>query len=244
MLQSNLENHVAVVTGAGSGIGAAVTLALAQQRALVCLVDKSEQALDKVASQVAQVSPCFQTRQTDLTQDDQIESLTQSLLNKPGRVDILVHCAGIIIQGQLQNAPVSDFDLQYRSNVRSPYLLTQALLPMLKSAKGQIVFVNSSAGLAAKAGVGQYSATKHALKAIADSLRAEVNDDGIRVLSVFPGRTATPLQRRLYQLENREYHPELLMQPGDVAAVIVNALCLPRTAEVTDISLRPLLKSY
>jgi NADP-dependent 3-hydroxy acid dehydrogenase YdfG len=244
VLQPDLENHFAVVTGAAGGIGTAVTLALVQHGVFVCLVDKSEQALDKVASQVARVSSCFQTYQTDLTQDDQIESLNKSLFNKPGRVDILVHCAGIIIQSQLQNAPVSDFDLQYRVNVRSPYLLTQALLPMLKSAKGQIVFMNSSAGLEAKAGVGQYAATKHALKAIADSLRAEVNDDGIRVLSVFPGRTATPLQRQLYQLENREYHPELLMQPGDVAAVIVSALSLPRTAEVTDISLRPLLKSY
>jgi NADP-dependent 3-hydroxy acid dehydrogenase YdfG len=244
VLQPGLENQVAVVTGAGSGIGAAVTLALVQRGALVCLVDISEGALDKVASQVAQISTFFQTHRTDLTQDNQIESLKQSLAQKPGRVDILVHCAGIIIQGRMENAPVSDFDLQHRLNARSPYLLTQALLPMLKSAKGQIVFVNSSAGLEAKAGAGQYAATKHALKAIADSLRAEVNHDGMRVLSVFPGRTATPLQQRLYQLENSEYHPELLMQPGDVAAVIVNALCLPPTAEITDISLRPLLKSY
>jgi len=159
-------------------------------------------------------------------------------------VDVLVHCAGVIAQGKLQNAPVQDFDLQYRANVRAPYLLTQTLLPMLKLGPGQIVFINSSVGLKARAGVSQFAATQHALKAITDSLREEVNPDGIRVLSVFPGRTATPRQANIFQIEGREYRPELLLQPEDIATVVINALNLPRTAEVTDIHLRPLLKSY
>jgi NADP-dependent 3-hydroxy acid dehydrogenase YdfG len=67
-----------------------------------------------------------------------------------------------------------------------------------------------------------------------------VNRDGIRVLSVFPGRTATPpTQERLHALEGRPYRPESLLQPEDVAAVVVHALCLPRTAEVTEIKIRP-----
>jgi NADP-dependent 3-hydroxy acid dehydrogenase YdfG len=105
------------------------------------------------------------------------------------------------------------------------------------------VFINSSAGLGAKAGVGQYAASKHALKAIADSLRAEVNALGLRVLSVFPGRTASPMQAAVHALEGKAYHPESLLQPQDVAAVVLNALSLPRSAEVTDISIRPLVKS-
>jgi NADP-dependent 3-hydroxy acid dehydrogenase YdfG len=104
------------------------------------------------------------------------------------------------------------------------------------------VFLNSSAGLMAHTNVGQYTATKHALKAIADCLREEVNGDRIRVLSVFPGRTATPLQRRLHVVEGREYRPERLLQPEDVASVVVSALCLPRTAEVTDINIRSMSK--
>ena len=128
--------------------------------------------------------------------------------------------------------------------MRAPYLLTQRLLPLLEVTPGQIVFVNSSAGLSARPGVGQFAATQHAVRAMTDALRAEINPRGIRVLSVFPGRTATPRQARLHERDGRAYQPELLMQPEDVASMIASALRLPRTAEVTDISMRPLLKSY
>jgi len=89
----------------------------------------------------------------------------------------------------------------------------------------------------------QYDSTKHALKAIADSLRAEINVHGVRALSVYLGRTASEMQERICQMERKTYRPELLLQPADVASVIVNALSLPRTAEVTDISIRPMIKS-
>ena len=78
---------------------------------------------------------------------------------------------------------------------------------------------------------------------IADSLRQELNPEGVRVLTVFPGRTATPGMQDLYRIENTPYKPELLLQPSDIAAVLVNALALPRTAEVTNISIRPFRKS-
>ena len=115
---------------------------------------------------------------------------------------------------------------------------------MLKARQGQIVFINSSVGLGAKANVGQYAATKHALKAIADSLREEVNGDGVRVLSVFVGRTATRMQEAIHGMEGRAYRPERLMRPEDVATVVINVLSLPRSAEVTDIVMRPLAKPY
>ena len=113
---------------------------------------------------------------------------------------------------------------------------------MLKNHPSQIVVVNSLVGLTAKGGSSQYSATKHALKALADSLRQEVNADGIHVLSVFLGRTATPMQVAIHDAEGIEYCPERLLEPDDVAAVVTNALGLPRTAEVTDIRILPLLK--
>jgi NADP-dependent 3-hydroxy acid dehydrogenase YdfG len=145
----------------------------------------------------------------------------------------------------MSDARIENLDEQYAADIRAPYLLTKALLPMLKASKGQVVFINSSLGVNAKRPeVGQFAATQHALKAIAESLREEVNRDGIRVLSLYLGRTATPRQERLYQQEGRVYQPELLMQPEDVAAMVISALALPRTAEVTDISMRPLVKSY
>jgi NADP-dependent 3-hydroxy acid dehydrogenase YdfG len=145
----------------------------------------------------------------------------------------------------LERAHVENLDLQYATNVRAPYLLTKYLLPLLTAAHGQIVFINSSAGLTAKRPeVGQYGATKHALKAIADSLREEVNPKGVRVLTMYLGRTATPMQEALYHKEGKVYLPEALVQPEDVASVVVQALLLPRTAEVTDISIRPMQNSY
>jgi NADP-dependent 3-hydroxy acid dehydrogenase YdfG len=101
------------------------------------------------------------------------------------------------------------------------------------------VFINSSVIMRTRANVGQFAATQHSLKAIADSLREEVNPDQVRVLSVFPGRTASPRQAIIHEMEGKPYHPERLMQPEDVAGVVINALSLPRSAEVTDISLRP-----
>jgi len=120
--------------------------------------------------------------------------------------------------------------------------LTQVLSPVLKARHGQVVFINSSSGIAATPMTAQYDSSKHAPKAI-DSFRAENNPHGVRVLSVYLGRTASEMQERICQMEGKTYRPELLLQPEDVASVIVNALCLPRTAEVTDISIRPMIKS-
>ena len=80
------------------------------------------------------------------------------------------------------------------------------------------------------------------LRALADALREELNPRGIRVLTVYPGRTAGPMQETLHQLEGRPYRLDRLLQPDDVAATIMDVLSLPRTAEVTDIDIRPMLK--
>ena len=90
----------------------------------------------------------------------------------------------------------------------------------------------------------QYAATQHALRALAESLREEVNAAGVRVLNVFLGRTATPRQASIYQSQGWTYQPELLVQPDDVASIVVGALTLSRTAEVTELTIRPAIKSY
>jgi len=235
------KEQVAVVTGASSGIGKAIALGLAAQGAKLCLLGRKLDTLLAIAKSV-ETSPQVVSYQVDLTLDEDIQKLNSRLVEDFGQVDLLIHSAGIISLGEMKTAPVENLDLQYRTNVRAPYALTQALLPMLIPRQGQIVFINSSAGLTAKAGAGQYAATKYALKAIADSLRAEVNALGLRVLSVYPGRTASPMQAAIYKIEGKAYNPERLLQPEDVAACVINALSLPRTAEVTDIQVRPLVK--
>jgi NADP-dependent 3-hydroxy acid dehydrogenase YdfG len=237
-----LKDNVAVITGASAGIGKAISSALAAKGASLCLIGRNPASLEAAAKDIGSNTASVKTYRTDLTVDADIQTLAAALQRDFGHIDILVHSAGIYSMGKIEDSPVAQFDMQYRTNVRAPYLLTQALLPMIRSRKGQIIFINSSAGLRAKGGVSQYAATKHALKAVADSLREEINADGIRVLSVFPGRTATPMQALVHEMEGKAYVPERFLQPEDVAAVVINALCLPRSAEVTDMQIRPLTK--
>jgi NAD(P)-dependent dehydrogenase (short-subunit alcohol dehydrogenase family) len=237
-----LSDQVAVVTGAGSGIGKAIALALGIKGATLALVGRRIAPLESVVELARGAGVVAQAFPTDLASADEVRELGARIKGELGQADVLVHCAAIVHMGTVAEASAEVFDQHYQTNLRGPYLLTQALLPLLQLRQGQIVFMNSSAGLAARANVAQYAASKHALKAIADSLREEVNRDGIRVLSVFPGRTATPTQEHLHVLEGRPYHPERLLQPEEVAEVVVHALCLPRTAEVTEIKIRPMLK--
>jgi NADP-dependent 3-hydroxy acid dehydrogenase YdfG len=236
------KDHVAVVTGASSGIGRAMALKLAAHGASLCLVGRKLETLEVVAESASETSSEVRSYVADITLDEDICKLRENLQQDFGYIDILIHSAGAISLGKVEDAMVEDFDWQFRTNVRAPYLLTQVLLPMIRSRKGQIVFINSSAGLRASGNLGQYAATKFALKAIADSLREEINSEGVRVLSVYPGCTATPMQSSVHKMEGREYHPELLMQSADVAAIVINALSLPRSAEVTEIFLRPMNK--
>ena len=179
----------------------------------------------------------------DLSHDDDIYGLRKRLGTEHGRVDILVHSAGGISLGAIESTPIGDFDKQYGINVRAPYLLTQALLPLVKLAQGEIVFINSSAGIHTKEQIGAYAASKHALRAIADTLRMEVNAFGVRVLSVYPGNTATAMQNTVQNYTGRRITAEYLLQPDDVASATIHALLLPRTAEVTDIQIRPFRKA-
>ena len=238
-----LQGRIAVVTGASSGIGRAIAIGLSRKGAHLCAVGRNRSALAetvKVAEQYSHASAF----QLDLTVEEELQRLVEHL-EKAGKLDVLIHCAGVMYPSLTERARVEDLDLQYAINVRAPYLLSQRLLPLLTAARGQIVFTNSSVGLTAKqADLGQYSATKHALKAIADSLREELNPKGIRVISVYLGRTATPLQEARFREEGKSYRPELLLQPEDVASVVVQMLMLPSTAEVTDISMRPMQKAY
>jgi NADP-dependent 3-hydroxy acid dehydrogenase YdfG len=237
------EGRTAVVTGGGTGVGAAVTLALAETGANVHLIGRRLDGLESVASKARSMGVRAICHSGDLsTSSGQLE-LTQRLTRDLSRVDFLIQNAAMHAAGSIEHAKPAEFDELYQTNVRAPYVLTQALLPMLKARSGQVVFINSSSGVVAKPMSAQYDATKHALKAIADSLRGEVNAHGVRVLSVYLGRTATEMQERIHRMESKPYQPEDLLQPQDVASVIINALSLPPTAEVTDIHIRPMIKT-
>jgi NADP-dependent 3-hydroxy acid dehydrogenase YdfG len=232
----------ALVAGGSEGIGRAIALALAARKHDVWIVARRPEPLAAVVDEIRSRGGTAEGRSLDLTNDEQLAALVAEVAQRDEGLDVLVHSAGTIARGDVADAPVADLDRQYRANVRAPFLITQALLPSLVRAKGQVVFVNSSAGLAASANAAQYGATMHALRALASVVRDEVNAAGVRVTSVFPGRTATPRQALIHEWEGKEYRPERLLQPEDVAAMVVAALDLPRTAEVTDISIRAMTK--
>ena len=242
-MTGTLAGKLAVVTGASSGIGRAIALQLATQGAAVWLLARRGARLTGVAAEIEQLGGKAWTQALDVGSEPDVRRFADGLAKATDGLDVLVHSAGLHIAGRVADAPASELDAQYQVNVRGPYVLTQLLLPLLVARQGQVVFVNSSAGLNARGGVSGYTATKHALRALADALRDEVNADGVRVLSVYPGRTATPQQEAIHAAEGKLYRPERLLQPEDVADVVVNALTVARTAEVTDISIRPMQKA-
>ncbi len=235
----NDATQMALITGAGSGIGQAIATALAAQGMGVCLVGRNRDRLEQTAEIAARTASPVQCITADLENDTDIHRLADELAGVTERLDVLVHSAGYFSMGPLASVDVAEFDRLYRVNVRAPYLLTQLLLPALRRAQGQVVFINSSAGYhKAGAGISQYAASKYALRAVADSLRQEVNPDGMRVLSIYPGRVATTMQATVRDMEGGAYEPAKLMQPGDVAEAVTGALAMPRSAEVTDIHIR------
>jgi NAD(P)-dependent dehydrogenase (short-subunit alcohol dehydrogenase family) len=230
----------ALVTGGGGGIGAALGEALAEGGARVGLVGRRHAPLARVARRIGPERSAVVV--VDLTDERALAAALRAFLRRTGRLDLLVCSSGIHRAAPLERARSADFDRMYKTNVRGPFLVAQRLAPALRASAGQIVFINSSVGLNTRAGVGQYAATQHALRALADTFRAELNEAGVRVLSVYPGRTATPMQKRIYVAEGRPYTPERLLQPTDIARTVVAALALPRTAEVTDVSIGSLSK--
>jgi NADP-dependent 3-hydroxy acid dehydrogenase YdfG len=235
--------RTAVITGGGSGVGLAIALALAKEGSDLCLIGRSLENLEAAASKAQSAGARVVCCRADLAKDADLIELMRRLTVDVDGVDILVHSAAVLECAPIELASLDQFDTHYRVNIRAPYALTQVLLPTLRSRRGEVVFINSSSGTVAKPQFAQYGSTKHALRALADSLRAEVNSEGVRVLSVFLGRTATEMQARLHGEDGKAYRPELLLQPDDVASIVLSALSLPRTAELTDIHIRPLIKT-
>ena len=240
LVPAEVAKPVALVTGASQGIGLAIAERLAESHMRVWIVARRAEVLADAARSMGGDIRAFAA---DLTVTAARQKLVSAIRSDHDGLDVLVNNAGVIHLGRTEEASEEEFDEQLRSNVLAPYALTRALLPLLEKRLGQIVFINSSAGKSASPGVGQFSATQHAVGAFADSLRAEVNERGIRVTVVHPGRTATPRQQAIHAQEGRLYAPDRLMQPSDVATMVLCALSLPRTAEVTEISIRPMFKN-
>ncbi|MFJ4225733.1 SDR family oxidoreductase [Microbacterium sp. NPDC089695] len=223
-----------LITGAGSGIGAVVAGRLLERGDHVVLLARDAGRAREIAAQ----HPGATTIVGDLAQPGRLSwALSKQAL--PERIDSIIHAAGVVDLGPVADLPAALWEQQLAVNLVGPAELTRLLLPLLRVARGRIVFVNSGAGLRANAGWSAYAASKHGLRALADALRAEEAEHGILVTSVYPGRTATPMQERVHQQEGQEYDPSRFISPDSVATTILAALDLPDDAALTDLTVRP-----
>lgn len=217
----------AFITGASGGIGAAIAAALAPTHSLL-LAGRPSDRLDAVANRLDAT-----TFPLDLTDPDEIESACEIV----DELDVLVHNAGLSIPGRVADSDVDEWRATFNINVFGAVALTLALLPALRSARGQVIFINSGSGRKVSPGMASYSASKFALRAFADSLRED--EPRLRVTSVFPGRTDTEMQRELVTFEGGDYDPTKFLRPETVAAVVAHAVATPPDGHLHEIVLRP-----
>ncbi|HEU5297044.1 MAG TPA: SDR family NAD(P)-dependent oxidoreductase [Burkholderiaceae bacterium] len=236
-----MSEPLCLVTGATSGIGKAIACALASDSIAVMAIGRNRAELDALEQRFP---GRLHGRVLDLRDDSAIDALGREFDAEDKKLRALVHSAGVYASGPLSNAAVTDLDAMFASNLRAPFVLTQRLLAPLQRAGGYLIQINSSAAHGGGAGAGLYAALQHANRALADVWRQELNAKGIRVLSIYPGRTHTPRIERVFAREGRRYAPELLLQPDDIAAFVALAIRLPAHVELTDLSLRPAKKSY
>jgi short-subunit dehydrogenase len=223
-----------LITGAGSGIGAAVAARLAGRGDELWLLARDANRAAVLRKQF----PDAHTLIGDLAVPDRL-SWALGQQTQPVRLDSLLHIAGVVDLGTIGDLGTKVWNRTLAVNLVAPAELTRLFLPTLRVSRGHVVFVNSGAGLSAHPEWGVYAASKSGLKAVADSLRGEEHGNGVRVTSVYPGRTATPMQARVHAQEGKAYDAAAWIDPDSVATAIVTALDLPRDAEIADLTVRP-----
>ncbi|MFC4013136.1 SDR family oxidoreductase [Nonomuraea purpurea] len=220
------ERPTALVTGASRGVGAAVARALGPTHHVI-LGGRDEGALADVAAGL----PDARSWPVELTE------VTQADVAGIERLDVLVHSAGISVLGSIADLPAAVWRRTMDVNVVAVAELTRLLLPALRRAGGHVVCVNSGSGQRANPEWGAYAASKFALKAFADALRLE--EPELRVTTVYPGRTATDMQREVRRQEGGDFEAEKYLQPESVARAVLAALTAGPDAHLTELTIRP-----
>lgn len=228
-----LDGKVAIVTGAGRGIGRAIASSLAGEGAQVVLAARTKQELDTLAAELKAVGSKALGVPTDVSEPDQVERLVSQAIRDMGRIDILVNNAGIGVFKPVAEMSLSEFDLMWRVNMRGVFLTTRAVLPhMLRAKRGDIVNIASLAGKNSVKGGAVYASTKWALRGFAASLMLEVRESNIRLVTIFPGSVDTTFS------SSGRRGPEIT-QPEDVASAVLFAVSSPARTMFSEIDVRP-----
>jgi NAD(P)-dependent dehydrogenase (short-subunit alcohol dehydrogenase family) len=236
-----LSGKVAIVTGAGSGIGRAAAKALAEAGADVTLVARSEAALQEVAAEVEATGRRALIQPLSVNDNDAVEAAVRATVATFGRVDILVNNAGTNTpKRKLLDTSPEDWRLVVDVNLTGAYLCTRAVLPaMQRQNEGTIINIASVAAKSASLlGGAHYSASKAAVLSLTQSTNLEQRAHNIRATAISPGETATPILDRRAVPPTAEERARML-QPEDVAAAVVFVASLPQRACIEDVLIRP-----
>jgi NADP-dependent 3-hydroxy acid dehydrogenase YdfG len=224
-----MSRPVALVTGASRGIGRAIALALSPTHH-VLVGGRDTDAIADVVRELESAEPFV----ADLTNEAAVTAAVAGI----DRLDVLVHSAGAVAYSPLIDSTTAEWRELMELNVIAPATLTRLLLPALRAAHGLVIFLNSGAGLTANRGFAVYAASKFALTALADALRADERGR-VRVTSIHPGRVATDMQARLTSLEGMPYIPDAHLDPDDVARGVRLAVDLPPDASLDALRINP-----
>jgi NADP-dependent 3-hydroxy acid dehydrogenase YdfG len=243
-----LENTVALVTGASSGIGAETAAALAAQGAAVALAARRRDRLDTLAGDIRDQGGTALVLEADVTDGQQAAGAVERTVAELGRLDTLINNAGVMLLGPAVGAPLSEWQRMVELNVLGLLYCAHAALPhLLRAAEdgprqvADMVNISSVAGRVARSGSGVYNLTKHGVGAFSESLRQEVTGRYVRVSVVEPGATATELagHNRPEILEMIRARPERRMEAADIADAIMYIVTRPRHVAVNEMLIRP-----
>jgi NAD(P)-dependent dehydrogenase (short-subunit alcohol dehydrogenase family) len=218
-----------LVTGAGRGLGRALAQRLSDRGDAVVAHARTAAALEGVPHERALIA--------DL---EDPAGLADAVADAGiGRLDAVVHNAGVLNVAAVGEETLEWWRRTLTVNVIAAAELTRLLLPALREAGGHVLFLNSGAGLSAAARLGSYAASKHALKALADALRAEERANGVRVTSFYPSHFDTDMQRGLRDRYGADYDPERAISLETVARTVVDLLDTPADMVVNDLRAEP-----
>lgn len=240
-----LDGKVAVITGASSGIGEAITYSLSEEGAKVVLGARRSDRLTKVAEKINnQNSGTAIALQTDVTNRDEVNQLIDKAKSITGNIDILVNNAGVMLLGPMAERPVDEWRQMMEVNVMGVLYCIKAALPsFIEQKSGYIVNISSVSGRRVTSTGAVYSGTKFALNAITDGLRQELTDHGVRIVSIEPGLVATELPDHIgddeirERLTNMENFTKLTSE--DIAESVRYAVTQPDHVNVNEILIRP-----
>jgi NADP-dependent 3-hydroxy acid dehydrogenase YdfG len=233
---SALAGRVAIVTGAGRGIGRAVARAFADEGASVALAARTREELASLASEIRSAGGRALALPTDVTQDTAVDALVEQTLGELGRVDILVTAAGVAAFGPVAEAKAGDWDGMLAVNMRAVMVCCRAVLdPMLRQRSGLILNIASIAATRAIPGGAAYAATKAGVVSFSRVLAEEMRAHGVRVGVLLPGAVDTPLWDAIAGGPDRAR----MLRPEDVARAAVLVAGMPPRAALEELTLLP-----